>query len=54
VLPTKIRLSWEGMPKANTLADYENLQIAFVKSFIKLAEGAITASHIYTCVICKC
>ncbi len=42
------------MQKANTLADYENLQITVVKSLIKLAEGAITASHRYTCLICIC
>ncbi len=42
MLPTNIRLGWEGMPRANTVADCENLQIAVVKCLIKLAEGAIT------------
>jgi hypothetical protein len=33
-LPANIRLGWKGLPRTNTLAYYENLQITPVKSFI--------------------
>ncbi len=53
VLPTNIRLGSEGTPRANIGADYENLQITVVKGFIKLAEGAITASLSYNMLTLK-
>jgi hypothetical protein len=28
------RLGWKGLPKKNTLADYEHLQISDVKGFM--------------------
>ncbi len=31
--PTNTRLGWKGFPKTNTLAYYENPQIAAAKSF---------------------
>jgi hypothetical protein len=40
-LPTKIRLTWKGLPRTNTLTYYENLQITAVKSFIVLSPGTI-------------
>ncbi len=33
-LPANIRLYWKGLPDTNTLAYYENSQIAVVKGFI--------------------
>jgi hypothetical protein len=39
-LPTNIRLDWKGLPRTNTLAYYENPEIAAVKSFIAQASGA--------------
>ncbi len=38
-LPTNIRLGWKVLPGTNTLAYYENLQIADVQSFITLVPG---------------
>jgi hypothetical protein len=40
-LPTNIRLSWKGLPNANTLANFKNLYIADVKSLITLGLGVI-------------
>ncbi len=35
-LLTNIRLGWKGVPRANTIAYYENEKITGVKSFITL------------------
>jgi hypothetical protein len=39
-LSTNIRLSWNGSPGTNTLANYENPQITTVNSFIGFTPGA--------------
>jgi hypothetical protein len=36
-LHTNIRKGWKGLPRTNTLAYYENLEIEEEKSFITLA-----------------
>ncbi len=38
-LPANIGLGWKGLPRTNTLAYYENLEITAVKSFRGLARG---------------
>jgi hypothetical protein len=39
-LATKYRVVWKGLPRANTLAYYENSYLTAVKSFITLTLGA--------------
>ncbi len=38
-LPTKVRLSWKGLPRANTLAYYKQSLITDLKCFITLGRG---------------
>ncbi len=51
--PTNIRLGCKDFPRTNVLADYENLKITAVKSFIVQAQGSKNMKHlrgaIYKC-----
>ncbi len=38
-LPTNTGLGWKGLPRANTLAYYENLEITAINCCITLATG---------------
>jgi hypothetical protein len=46
-LPANIRLGWKGLPRKNTLAYNENLQITATNSFIAQASGRLQPSVIF-------
>ncbi len=51
VLPTNIRLGWNGLPRTNTIAYYKPSQITAFKSFITMCQVAFMHCKyvFYTC-----